>query len=177
MSATATATTGTGGARQSARQTRTNPSRSSKAAGRPSAALNTQAVFGGSNNTTGAAEHSHPSMPPGFFPAISHFTDSILALPREVRRHTSLLKEVDAKAWALEENLQTLLQSASGSQPAREASQSAPSASDGSSVASQVRFPSQMSDILIPYLFVADAGSPGTTRRNPRYHGAATTIL
>lgn len=46
----------------------------------------------------------------GFYPAISHFTDAITALPRDFRRHTSLLKEVDAKAWALEENLQKLLQ-------------------------------------------------------------------
>lgn len=48
--------------------------------------------------------------PHGFYPAISHFTDAITALPRDFRRHTSLLKEVDAKAWALEENLQKLLQ-------------------------------------------------------------------
>lgn len=48
--------------------------------------------------------------PHGFYPAISHFTDAITALPRDFRRHTSLLKEVDAKAWASEENLQKLLQ-------------------------------------------------------------------
>lgn len=45
----------------------------------------------------------------GFYPAITHFTDAIAALPRDYRRNTSLLKEVDAKAWALEENLQKLL--------------------------------------------------------------------
>lgn len=45
----------------------------------------------------------------GFYPAITHFTDAIAALPREFRRHTSLLKEVDAKAWAPEAHLQTLL--------------------------------------------------------------------
>lgn len=139
MSAAATSAVNTGGGRQSTRQTRTNPSRTSKAAGRPSAALNTQAIFGGSNSIGGAAEHAQPPMPPpGFYPAISHFSDAILALPKEVRRHTSLLKEVDAKAWALEENLQTLLHSASGSQPTGTASQLVPSASDGSSVASQV---------------------------------------
>ena len=43
------------------------------------------------------------------YPAISHFADAIAALPREYRRHTSLLKEVDAKAWGPEESLQTVL--------------------------------------------------------------------
>lgn len=137
MSATAAATANTGGARQSARQTRTNPSRTSKTAGRSSAAHNTQAIIG--NNSVIGTEHTQaPPIPHGFYPAITHFTDAILALPREVRRHTSLLKEVDAKAWALEENLQTLLQTASGSQPIRAASQLIPAASDGSSVTSQV---------------------------------------
>ena len=53
----------------------------------------------------------------GFYPALTHFTDAITALPREFRRHNSLLKEVDAKAWALEDNLLQLLKSASESQP------------------------------------------------------------
>ena len=43
------------------------------------------------------------------YPAISHFADAITALPREYRRHTSLLKEVDAKAWGPEESLQQIL--------------------------------------------------------------------
>jgi hypothetical protein len=47
--------------------------------------------------------------PPGMYPAITHFADAIAALPREYRRHTSLLKEVDAKAWGPEENLQRML--------------------------------------------------------------------
>lgn len=46
---------------------------------------------------------------PGLYPAITHFADAIAALPREFRRHNSLLKEVDAKAWLPEENLQTVL--------------------------------------------------------------------
>lgn len=57
-----------------------------------------------------------PSTPPvahGFYPALTHFTDAITALPREFRRHNSLLKEVDAKAWALEDNLQQLLKASS----------------------------------------------------------------
>lgn len=58
-----------------------------------------------------------PPVPHGFYPALTHFTDAITALPREFRRHSSLLKEVDAKAWALEENLLQLLQYSSESQP------------------------------------------------------------
>lgn len=58
-----------------------------------------------------------PPVPHGFYPALTHFTDAITALPREFRRHSSLLKEVDAKAWALEENLLQLLKYSSESQP------------------------------------------------------------
>ena len=57
-----------------------------------------------------------PSVLHGFYPALTHFTDAIIALPREFRRHNSLLKEVDAKAWALEENLLQLLHVSSESQ-------------------------------------------------------------
>jgi hypothetical protein len=58
-----------------------------------------------------------PPAPHGFYPALTHFTDAITALPREFRRHNSLLKEVDAKAWALEDNLLQLLKVSSESQP------------------------------------------------------------
>ena len=44
-------------------------------------------------------------MAPGFFPAITHFADSITALPKEIVRHFTLLKEVDAKACGPEETL------------------------------------------------------------------------
>jgi hypothetical protein len=96
------------GIRQSARQTRTNPSRTSKTIGRSSFAF-------GRGST--AEIPSTPPVPHGFYPALTHFTDAITALPREFRRHNSLLKEVDAKAWALEENLLQLLQFSSESQP------------------------------------------------------------
>ncbi|KAK4865040.1 hypothetical protein LT330_001663 [Penicillium expansum] len=96
------------GIRQSARQTRTNPSRTSKTIGRSSFAF-------GRGST--AEIPSTPPVPHGFYPALTHFTDAITALPREFRRHNSLLKEVDAKAWALEENLLQLLQFSSQSQP------------------------------------------------------------
>lgn len=96
------------GVRQSARQTRTNPSRTSKTIGRSSFA------FG--RGSTAEIPSTTP-VPHGFYPALTHFTDAITALPREFRRHNSLLKEVDAKAWALEENLLQLLQVSSESQP------------------------------------------------------------
>jgi len=70
--------------------------------------------------------------PHGFYPAITHFTDAITALPREYRRHTSLLKEVDAKAWAPEENLQALLTACIASRPARETSTSLQNGDEGS---------------------------------------------
>lgn len=96
------------GIRQSARQTRTNPSRTSKTIGRSS--------FGFGRGST-AEIPATPPVPHGFYPALTHFTDAITALPREFRRHNSLLKEVDAKAWALEENLLQLLKYSSESQP------------------------------------------------------------
>lgn len=96
------------GTRQSTRQTRTNPSRVSKTVGRSS--------FGFGRGSTAEVAPT-PPVPHGFYPAITHFTDAITALPREFRRHNSLLKEVDAKAWALEENLLQLLQSSLESQP------------------------------------------------------------
>lgn len=96
------------GIRQSSRQTRTNPSRTSKTIGRSSFAF-------GRDST--AVIPASPPVPHGFYPALTHFTDSVTALPREFRRHNSLLKEVDAKAWALEENLLQLLQYASESGP------------------------------------------------------------
>lgn len=96
------------GIRQSARQTRTNPSRTSKTIGRSS--------FGFGRASTNDLPTESP-VPHGFYPALTHFTDAATALPREFRRHNSLLKEVDAKAWALEENLLQLLQLSSESQP------------------------------------------------------------
>jgi hypothetical protein len=96
------------GVRHSVRQTRTNPSRTSKTVGRST-------FFYGQSSAADAPQTS--TVPPGFYPALTHFTDAVTALPREFRRHNSLLKEVDAKAWALEENLQQLLKIASDWEP------------------------------------------------------------
>jgi hypothetical protein len=42
---------------------------------------------------------------PGFFPAITHFTDAVDALPREVMRHFTMLKEMEAKLHGPDEML------------------------------------------------------------------------
>ncbi|KAL3457613.1 hypothetical protein BJX64DRAFT_268656 [Aspergillus heterothallicus] len=109
MSAVTSSAVGSQGhnGRQSARQTRTNPSRTSKTLGRSSFAYGHGSMMD---------QVSSPPAPHGFYPALTHFTDAITALPREFRRHNSLLKEVDAKAWALEENLLQLLKVSSESQ-------------------------------------------------------------
>jgi Inhibitor of growth proteins N-terminal histone-binding len=84
---------------QPTRQTRTNPPRNSVAAGR--AYPNGRSLGAGST-----VENSHGgASSPGFFPAITHFTDAITALPKDVIRHFTLLKEVDAKLHGPEDSL------------------------------------------------------------------------
>ena len=93
--------------RTSQRQTRTNPARTSRTA---VSSLRQSSLISNANAAAAAAAvPPTPAQEHGFYPAITHFTDAIAALPREFRRHTSLLKEVDAKAWAPEAHLQTLL--------------------------------------------------------------------
>ncbi|KEF57734.1 uncharacterized protein A1O9_05654 [Exophiala aquamarina CBS 119918] len=95
------------------RQTRSNPTRQIKGLG--SAVRNNSLVsnnglpLAASATSTSVNPLTNANEPPGLYPAISHFADAIAALPRDFRRHTSLLKEVDAKAWAPEENLQQIL--------------------------------------------------------------------
>ncbi|RMD41274.1 hypothetical protein DV735_g3855, partial [Chaetothyriales sp. CBS 134920] len=105
--AAASVSLGTSNLRGSGRQTRTNPTRTSKTAAtalrqNSLAASNTGLGVGPAAQGTSQQQH-------GFYPAIQHFTDAIAALPRDYRRHVSLLKEVDAKAWNLEADLQQLL--------------------------------------------------------------------
>ncbi|KAK2731801.1 hypothetical protein FQN57_003162 [Myotisia sp. PD_48] len=96
--------------RQPTRQTRTNPTRLSKTVGR-------SLVVGQSSNHSligSALTGNHlSSVPNGMYPGVTHFSDAIDALPREFRRHNSLLNEVDGKSWALEEQLPQLLNVAS----------------------------------------------------------------
>lgn len=46
---------------------------------------------------------------PGFFPAITHFTDSISALPKEVQRHFTMLKETEGKAYQPDQSIAELV--------------------------------------------------------------------
>lgn len=71
--------------RQPVRQTRTNPARTATNVVRSQAGALAQAPASDRNAN------------PGFYPAITHFTDAIIALPKEMIRHYTMLKEVDAK--------------------------------------------------------------------------------
>lgn len=86
--------------RQPARQARTNPPRSSLLAG----------------SIAGRDSHSH-DQPIDIFPAITHFTDAITSLPKDLVRHFTLLKEVDAKIFQPEERLFQLVDEALKSKP------------------------------------------------------------
>ena len=83
--------------RQPVRQTRTNPQRTT-----------TLTVTAPPPEPQDVA----PAEEPGFFPAITHFTDAMTALPRELIRHYTMLKEVDAKIWAPEDKLAGMLNAA-----------------------------------------------------------------
>ncbi|OKO89282.1 hypothetical protein PENSUB_13817, partial [Penicillium subrubescens] len=65
-------------------------------------------------------------VPHGLYPTLTHFSDAITAIPREFCRHNALLKEVDAQAWVLEQNLLRLLKHSSESQPMPRPSHPAP---------------------------------------------------
>ncbi|OAP55839.1 hypothetical protein AYL99_09991 [Fonsecaea erecta] len=96
------------------RLTRINPARASKGLGstllRQNSLVSNSALALASSSTAVTAQNQTSNEPPGMYPAITHFADAIAALPREYRRHTSLLKEVDAKAWGPEESLQDILE-------------------------------------------------------------------
>ncbi|KAL8698914.1 MAG: hypothetical protein Q9224_001634 [Gallowayella concinna] len=87
--------------RQPVRQTRTNPSRGATIVG-------SQRGLGTSQTAQEGAQDAEI----GFFPAITHFTDAISALPKEMVRHYSMLKEVDAKICGPEEAVGQLVATA-----------------------------------------------------------------
>ncbi|KAI9666853.1 MAG: hypothetical protein M1829_005656 [Trizodia sp. TS-e1964] len=86
---------------QPLRQTRTNPPRNSTTL--PRHPLGASPV--GERPDAAASGLGAPR----FFPAITHFTESIAALPKEMARHFTLLKEVDAQACGPEESLGHIL--------------------------------------------------------------------
>ncbi len=85
--------------RQPIRQTRTNPTRTA-----------TNPIP--SRGSIGGPQENGPVTNPGFCPAITHFTDSITALPKEMVRHYTMLKEVDAKVHGPEEIVKELVNAA-----------------------------------------------------------------
>ena len=97
---TATEVSAATGRRQPARQARTNSSRTTGSSLHPR----------GSNR----AFHDNgsgdvPDEEPGFCPALTHFTDAISALPKEMIRHYQGIKEADGKLWANKDRLDALI--------------------------------------------------------------------
>ncbi|CAG1986158.1 unnamed protein product [Fusarium graminearum] len=82
---------------QPVRQARTNTARSTANMGRS----------GAGRDSIGGADQ-----PIDIFPAITHFADAITALPKELVRHFTLLKEVDAKLFIPEDQLFRLVEAA-----------------------------------------------------------------
>ncbi|KAL2205194.1 hypothetical protein CC79DRAFT_1323921 [Sarocladium strictum] len=80
---------------QPARQARTNPPRN-------------RALGDRDAESTGPAG----DQPIDIFPAVTHFADTMTALPKELVRHFTLLKEVDAKVFGPEEQLFKLVAAA-----------------------------------------------------------------
>lgn len=83
---------------QPARQARTNPSRTSAA--------------GGPNSGRDSISGPAGDQPIEIFPAITFFADVMTALPKDLVRHFTLLREVDAKLCAPEEQLFKLVSQA-----------------------------------------------------------------
>ncbi|PQE34061.1 hypothetical protein CJF32_00002891 [Rutstroemia sp. NJR-2017a WRK4] len=85
---------------QPLRQTRNNPPRASLSNSRP---------LGPRGSIGGVDALPNPEQPIEIFPAITQFADAISALPKELVRHFTLLKEVDAKIFGPEEDLARLI--------------------------------------------------------------------
>ncbi|KAI9798131.1 MAG: hypothetical protein M1835_004220 [Candelina submexicana] len=98
-----TAASASSNRRQPVRQTRTNPVRNSTTSSRQ---------FGAQGSAGGLDNGHDDGTAPGFFPAITHFTNSISAFPKEIIKHFTLLKEVDAKAYGPDEALGHLVEAA-----------------------------------------------------------------
>lgn len=88
---------------QPVRQARTNPSRSSASLLR---------TFGSGDAGSGLRNGRGAQDSIDIFPAITAFADAITALPKELVRHFTLLKEVDAKIFAPEDSLHRLVHAA-----------------------------------------------------------------
>lgn len=93
---------------QPLRQTRNNPPRSSISGSRP---------FGPRGSIGGGDGVPNVDQTVEIFPAITQFADAISALPKELVRHFTLLKEVDAKVFGPEEELARLVDIALNTPP------------------------------------------------------------
>ncbi|QSZ29409.1 hypothetical protein DSL72_003923 [Monilinia vaccinii-corymbosi] len=93
---------------QPLRQARNNPPRSSLPGSRP---LGPRGSIGGGDGVPNAEQTVE------IFPAITQFADAISALPKELVRHFTLLKEVDAKVFGPEEELARLVDIALNTPP------------------------------------------------------------
>ncbi|KAI0444462.1 hypothetical protein F4803DRAFT_249636 [Xylaria telfairii] len=114
---------------QPVRQTRANLSRMTSG---PSRAV------GGRDSLGGGQNHDQPI---DIFPAITHFTDAITSLPKDLVRHFTLLKEVDAKIFAPEQTLFQFIDAALKSNPPEPRS-----TRDGSSSVAPVSTPMSAQD-------------------------------
>ncbi|OBT39440.1 hypothetical protein VE00_09832 [Pseudogymnoascus sp. WSF 3629] len=93
--------TSSGRRAQPVRQTRANPPRAHSGLGRSF----------GARDASGRISPDEEEQTE-IYPAITHFADAVTALPRELVRHFTLLKEVDAKIFAPEEALVQLVETA-----------------------------------------------------------------
>ncbi|CAK4019866.1 Chromatin modification-related png1 [Lecanosticta acicola] len=87
----------------SGRTIRQNTTRPANYYARPFGSISTAA---GHDND---ADDSGNAQPPGFYPAIQYFTDAIAALPKEVMKQFTLVKEVEAKVYSGNEKLGELI--------------------------------------------------------------------
>jgi hypothetical protein len=112
---------------QPVRQTRNNPPRSS---GLLSRSFSVRDASGG-----GLGHGQNPEQRTKIYPAITYFADAITALPKELMRHLTLLKEVDAKIFAPEEALGYYIDAALSSQSPQPRPQPGPIQLSGSTSA------------------------------------------
>lgn len=90
--------------RQSSRPTRTATSRPTNYYARP-----LPSARSGLTGSSTAHDELGRTAAPGFFPALTHFTGSVTTLPKEVMKHFSMLKEVEAKVYGSGEELGQLV--------------------------------------------------------------------
>ena len=98
--------------RQSSRPTRTATSRPTNYYARPFPSARS-----GPAGTSTTDDGISRAAAPGFFPALTHFTGSVTALPKEVMKHFSMLKEVEAKVYGPGEELSQLVDAFLGLTP------------------------------------------------------------